>query len=53
MIKIQKHIKFLKENLENQNKYSSKFSKILQEMEIFQNEDNDETKEEIKKMMAK
>ncbi len=43
---IEKHIEFLKENLEFQNKYSSKFSKILQEMEIFQNEENDETKEE-------
>ena len=44
--KIQKHIKFLKENLENQNKYSSKFSKILQEMEIFQNDDNDDNVKE-------
>ena len=43
---IEKHIKFLKENLEYQNKYSSKFSEILQEMEIFKNEDNEETKEE-------
>ncbi len=40
---INKHIKYLEENLESQNKYSSKFSKILQDMEIFQNEDNDET----------
>ena len=36
---INKHIKYLEENLESQNKYSSKFSKILQDMEIFQNED--------------
>ncbi len=43
---IEKHIKFLKENLEYQNKYSSKFSEILQEMEIFQNEDEEETKDE-------
>ena len=43
---IEKHIKFLKENLEYQNKYSSKFSEILQEMEIFQNEDDEETKDE-------
>ena len=43
---IEKHIKFLKENLEYQNKYSSKFSEILQEMEIFQNEDDEVTKEE-------
>ncbi len=43
---IEKHIDFLKENLELQNEYCSKFSQILQEMEIFQNEDNEETKEE-------
>jgi len=40
------HIKYLKESLESQNKYSSKFSKILQEMDIFQTEENEETKEE-------
>ncbi len=43
---IEKHIEFLKENLEFQSLYSSKFSEILQQMEIFQNEDNEETKEE-------
>ena len=43
---IEKHIRFLKENLESQNKYSSKFSQILQEMEIFQTEDNEEIKDE-------
>ncbi len=43
---INKHIKFLKENFENQEIYSSKFSKIMQEMDIFQGEDNDETREE-------
>ncbi len=43
---IQKHISFLKENLENQNIYSSRFSEILQEMDIFQTEDIEETKEE-------
>ena len=43
---IEKHISFLKNNLMSQNKYSSKFSEILQEMEIFQNEDNEESKEE-------
>ena len=41
-----KHIEFLKENLEYQNEYSSKFSEILQEMDIFKNEDNEETREE-------
>ena len=30
-----KHIKFLNDNLENQKNYNSKFSKILQEMNIF------------------
>ena len=40
------HIQFLKDNLENQNEYSSKFSQILQQMDIFQNEDNEETQEE-------
>ena len=43
---IEKHIQYLKENLEFQNKYSSKFSEILQEMEIFKGEDQDETREE-------
>ncbi len=43
---INKHIKFLKENFENQSTYSSRFSKILQEMDIFQTEDNEQTKEE-------
>tara|TARA_B100001063_G_scaffold129520_1_gene121060 strand:+ start:554 stop:2356 length:1803 start_codon:yes stop_codon:yes gene_type:complete len=43
---ITKHIKFLKENFENQSVYSSKFSEILQEMDIFQAQDNEETKQE-------
>ncbi|MBD1173954.1 cobalamin biosynthesis protein CobT [Pelagibacterales bacterium SAG-MED01] len=43
---VNEHIKFLKENLEHQNEYSSKFSKILQDMEIFQTEENEDTKEE-------
>ena len=43
---LEKHIDFLKENLESQDKYSSKFSEILQEMDIFQNEENEESKEE-------
>ena len=42
---IEKHINFLKENLEFQKTYSAKFSEILQQMEIFQNEDNYENKE--------
>ncbi len=43
---IDKHKKFLQENLEDQNKYSSRFSEILREMDIFQNDDDDEKKEE-------
>ena len=43
---IDKHINFLKDNLENQSIYGSKFSKILQEMDIFQTEENDESKNE-------
>ena len=43
---IDKHIDYLKNNLEFQNKYSLKFSEILQEMNIFENEENEETKEE-------
>ena len=43
---IEKHIKFLKENIENQNIYSSKFSEILEKMEILRNEENEESKEE-------
>ena len=43
---IVKHKKFLQENLEDQNNYSSRFSKILEEMDIFQSEEDDENKEE-------
>ena len=43
---IEKHIEYLKENLEFQNKYSSRFSEILQEMEIFQGENDEDTKNE-------
>ncbi len=42
---IRKHINFLKDNFEDQNVYSSKFSKILQDMDIFQSENNEETEE--------
>ncbi len=40
------HIEFFKQNLEDQNIYSSKFSQILQEMDIFQSEENEEKKDE-------
>jgi len=42
---INKHIHFLKDNFENQNIYGSKFSKILQDMDIFQNDESEESKE--------
>ena len=44
-LSINEHINFLRDNFEDQNKYSSKFSEILKNMDIFQTEDNDETKE--------
>ncbi len=44
---IDKHINFLNENLEDQNNYSSKFTEILEGMDIFESE-NDEEKNEDK-----
>ena len=43
---IEKHLNFLRNNIENQNIYSSKFSEILQEMEIFNTNDEEEIKNE-------
>jgi cobaltochelatase CobT len=43
-----KHINFLNKNLENQENYNSKFSEILQEMNIFNSEDDDEKNEDKK-----
>ena len=43
---IKKHFNFLNENLENQKIYSSKFSEILQDMDIFDTEETEENKEE-------
>ena len=45
---LNKHINFLSKNIENQEKYNSKFSKILQEMDIFEaeNEKNEDEKKE-------
>ncbi len=40
------HIEFLKKNLENQNIYSSRFSQILQEMDIFNSDENEEKQDE-------
>jgi cobaltochelatase CobT len=45
---IEKHKKFLQENLENQDYYGSRFSKILEEMNIFQGEEDEEKTEENK-----
>ncbi len=43
---IAKHIEFLKDNIENQDKYSLKFSEILQNMDIFQTDETEETNQE-------
>jgi cobaltochelatase CobT len=43
---IDKHKKFLQENLEDQNNYNSRFSDILDKMDIFQSEHDDERNEE-------
>jgi cobaltochelatase CobT len=43
---IGQHIEFLNNNLENQNDYSSRFSKIIQEMEIFSTDNEEENKKE-------
>ena len=45
---INQHINFLKDNLEDQDKYSSKFTEIFQEMDIFQSENTEETEQENK-----
>ena len=43
---INKNIKYLKDNLEDQYKYSLKFSEMLKELDIFQDDENDENKED-------
>ena len=43
---IEKHKNFLQDNLENQDNYCSRFSQILEEMDIFQSEEDQEKKEE-------
>ena len=40
-LSIDKHIDFLKKNLENQKNYSSKFTEIFKNMDIFNSEDNE------------
>ena len=41
---LDKHLNYLNKNLENQEIYNSKFSQLLQEMEIFKSENYDEEK---------
>ncbi|MDC3126012.1 cobalamin biosynthesis protein CobT [Candidatus Pelagibacter sp.] len=43
---IEKHKEFLLNNLDNQNIYSSRFSKILEEMDIFQSEEDEMEKDD-------
>ena len=43
---IDKNIKYLKDNLEDQYKYSLKFSEMLKELDIFQDDENEENKED-------
>ena len=45
---IEKHKKFLQENLEDQNNYGSRFAKIFEEMDIFQKEENEANNHENK-----
>ncbi len=42
---LEKHKEFLLDNLEDQNAYSSRFSKILEEMDIFQSEEDQANEE--------
>jgi cobaltochelatase CobT len=41
----EKHLNYLNKNIENQENYSSKLSKILQQMKIFESENDDENQE--------
>ena len=42
--KLDEHLEFLIKNLENQDVYNSKFSKILQEMDIFESDNDNENR---------
>jgi hypothetical protein len=48
---IEKHIDFLKENLENQNNIFSKFSEIFKKWIFFKMKNNEEKKKKIKMMV--
>ena len=43
---IKKHFKYLKDNFDDQNKYSIKFSEILRDLDIFHTENENDPKEE-------
>ena len=45
---IEKHKEFLMDNIEDQNTYSSKFSQILEEMDIFQSDEDNEKRKRSK-----
>ena len=45
---IEKHKKFLRENLEDQKNYSSRFLRIFEEMDVFQTDENDPNNPENK-----
>ena len=42
----EKHLSYLRKNIENQDSYNSKLSEILQEMEIFETDNDDENDED-------
>ena len=46
---IEKHINFLSKNIEDQNNYSSKFSEILENMDVFSSNNKDNNEEDNKK----
>ena len=46
---LDRHLEFLSNNLENQEIYNSKFSKILQEMKIFESDNDDEDQNKKKR----
>ena len=46
---IEKHMDYLNQNLENQNKYNSKFSEIFESMDVFNSNDKNNTEENDEK----
>ena len=45
-LSFEKHFSYLKKNIENQDNYNSKLSEILQQMEIFESENDEENQED-------